>query len=105
MEFDFRIHACSIGFDHVHAVTSRDVTRSVEEIVAVLKARATQQMNAEGTHPMRAPANGSRPTPWGKGCWSVFINDEAQLRSAIAYVERHPMKEGMAPQQWEFVRP
>lgn len=104
-EYHFQIHSCAIGFDHVQAITSRDSIRSVEQVVAVLKARATQQMNADGTHPMQTTGNVSRPTPWGKGCWSVFINDQAQLHRAVEYVERHPMKEGMEPQQWEFVKP
>ena len=48
-------------------------------------------------------ADGTRPTPWGKGCWSVFVNDDGQLDNAIAYVERHPMKEGLAQQDWSFI--
>ena len=55
-EFGFTLYACAIGFDHVHAVIARDPTRSVEQVVAVLKARATRQMNADETNPMpRAP--------------------------------------------------
>lgn len=102
-EFGFRIHAGAIGFDHVHIVTSRDGHRDIENVVAVLKARATSQMKLEGTHPMRGydPV----PTPWSKSCWSVFINDESQLRNAIDYVNRHPRKEGLAPQNWEFITP
>jgi len=106
-EFNFRIHACAIGFDHVHCVASRNATRSIEQVVAVLKARATNQMNADGTHPMEGLVNskGVTPTAWGEGCWKVFINDTSQLRSAIGYVERHPMKEGLPQQKWSFLKP
>jgi hypothetical protein len=52
-EFAFRLHACAVGFDHVHLVSSRDAVRDIEGIVAVLKARATSQMKQDGTHPMR----------------------------------------------------
>lgn len=45
------------------------------------------------------------PTAWGRKCWSVFIHDEKQLRNAIAYVERRPGKEGLAPQQLDFIVP
>lgn len=102
-EFTFEIHAAAIGFDHLHLVTARNAERDIENVVAVLKARATTQMKRDGTHPLRTydPA----PTPWSKSCWSVFINDEAQLRNAVDYVSRHPQKEGMAPQSWSFVRP
>ena len=102
-EFRFVVFACAIGHDHAHVVLARDPGRSVEQVVAVLKARATQQMNLDGTHPIPLRADGSRPTPWAKGCWSVFVNDEAQLDNAIAYVERHPMKEGLARQNWHFI--
>ena len=102
-EFGFRIHACAIGYDPVHVPISHDPERTIENIVAVLKARATHQMNADGTHPMKRYA--PLPTPWGRSCWSVFINEEAQLHNAIGYVERHPVKEGLAPQHWEFITP
>jgi REP element-mobilizing transposase RayT len=102
-EFDFRLHACAIGFDHVHIVAPRDSKRDIEGVVAVLKARATSQMRQDGTHPMRAYS--PVPTPWAKSCWSVFINDEAQLANAIDYVNRHPQKEGMARQHWQFITP
>jgi hypothetical protein len=34
----------------------------------------------------------------------VFINDVEQANMAIDYVRRHPMKEGLKPQEWDFVR-
>ncbi len=102
-EFGFPIHACAIGFDHGHIVSSRDQQRDIENVVSVLKARATSQMKEDHTHPLRA--YDPMPTPWAKGCWSVFINHEEQLRNAIDYVNRHPEKEGMAPQHWSFVKP
>jgi len=105
-EFGFQLYACAIGYDHVHIVTSRAPERSIEQVVSVLKARATRQMNRDQTNPMLQFSDGGvTPTPWGKGCWSVFIRDEAQLRNAIGYVQRHPTKEGLAPQHWDFVHP
>ena len=106
-EFGFIIHAGAIGFDHVHLVTERNPSRSIEQVVAVLKARATRQMNVDDTNPMNGfrQSDGAIPTPWGKSCWSVFINDEIQLRAAIDYVARHPTKEGLAPQHWKFITP
>jgi len=43
------------------------------------------------------------PTPWSEGIWSVFINDDEQLRAAIAYVQRHPIKEGLQPVPYDFL--
>lgn len=106
-EYGFALHACAISDDHVHIVAARDDLRDIEGIVAVLKARATTAMTEDGSHPLLRyrGRDGRAPTPWGKSEWSVFINDETQLASAIAYVERHPMKEGMARQVFPFVRP
>lgn len=102
-EFNFVIHACAIGFDHIHLVAGRDAQRPVEQVVAVLKARATTQMKTDNTHPMRAYRD--CPTAWGKSCWKVFVNDADQLRNAIQYVNRHPTKEGLPSQAWDFVTP
>lgn len=101
------LHACAIGFDHVHIVAARHETKSVEQVVRVLKAKATMRSNAEHRHPLaRFAGNGQpAPTPWSGGLWKVFINDVDQLRAAIAYVDRHPMKEGLPRQDWPFLLP
>ena len=56
-------------------------------------------------HPLRDHAlpDGTIPTPWAEKCWSVFVNDEQQLGAAIAYVERHPEKEGLPRERWSFL--
>jgi REP element-mobilizing transposase RayT len=100
-EFEICLLACAIGFDHVHIVAARHAKYSIEEMVQLLKMRATQAMNEDDTHPMKRVR--TCPTPWSKGRWSVFIDDEAQLQSAIGYVRRHPQKEGLARQQWKLV--
>jgi len=98
--------ALAIGYDHVHAIAARNA-KTIEDIVRRFKSRATQQMTSAGCHPMRkwAKPDGTLHTPWAEGSWHVFINDEAQLQTAIDYVNRHPQKEGMAAQRWPFVSP
>jgi REP element-mobilizing transposase RayT len=105
-ESHIAIHACTIGYDHVHTVTARHA-KSIERIVGQFKGRAGQQMCARRCHPLEkfAAASGAPPTAWAEGCWSVFINDGEQLRAAIDYVQRHPMKEGLPAQHWDFVTP
>jgi hypothetical protein len=63
-------------------------------------------LSRAGVHPLREhrSPNGAVPTPWAEGCWSVFIDDVEQLRAAIRYVQRHPMKEGLPPQSWDFLK-
>ena len=106
-EFGFVIHACAISDDHVHLIAGRDAARDIEGVVAVLKARATTAMTQDVTHPMQrfTGRDGRALTPWSKSLWSVFIEDERQLTSAIAYVERHPEKDGLARQHYPFVVP
>jgi REP-associated tyrosine transposase len=100
------LHACAVGFDHVHIILARH-EKSVEQIVGQFKGRSAQHMRKDGCHPMQKliDPDGPMPSPWSEGCWSVFINDDAQLRAAIGYVERHPQKKGLALQQWGFVTP
>ena len=76
-ESGYAVHACCLGHDHAHLVTTRH-ERTIERQNTV-------------------------PTPWAEGIWSVFINDMEQLRAAIGYVERHPRKEGLALQHYDFV--
>ena len=95
------VRAAAIGFDHVHVVTDRH-DKLIEHAIGHFKGRATQSMKANGCHPLAA--HGS-PTPWAENSWSVYINDEIQLAAAIAYVERHPEKEGLPRQRYPFVTP
>jgi hypothetical protein len=103
-EGDYRVHACCIGHDHVHLVVGRH-ERTIERIASHLKSKATMSLTRSDLHPLRAfhKSDGTVPTPWSEGIWSVFINDDAQLNAAIQYVQRHPEKEGLAPQSWPFI--
>jgi hypothetical protein len=102
----YELFAGCVGYDHAHFVLSRH-ERTVEQVARHLKSKATMHLTRAGIHPLQRYAlpNGTAPTPWAEGCWSVFINDEEQLRTAIAYVERHPGKEGLPSQRWGFLAP
>ena len=102
----YGVHAACIGHDHAHLITSRHA-RTIEQVARHLKSKATMALSQASVHPLSAhrKPDGTIPTPWAEGIWSVFINDEAQLDAAIKYVERHPVKEGLAPQAWPFVKP
>lgn len=105
-EGDYVLHALCIGHDHSHAVLSRH-ERTIERIAGHLKSKATMALTRAEAHPLaeyRKP-DGTVPTPWSEGIWSVFINDEDQLKAAIEYVRRHPLKEGLAAQEYRFVIP
>jgi REP element-mobilizing transposase RayT len=97
-------YACAVMPDHVHLVLGRHV-RPVEKIVGHLKAEATRQMDREGVHPFAGVyrPNGTRPSPWVEGYWKVFLNEDDVPR-AIDYVEKNPLRAGLKPQKWSFVR-
>ncbi len=98
--------ACSILPEHVHLVIGR-FNDTAEAFVAEAKQRATLRLNAEGLHPLAdaRTLSGRRPSPWARGFWNVFLNDEAHVRTAIRYVEDNPTKDGKPRQQWSFVTP
>jgi hypothetical protein len=102
-EGGYVVHACCIGYDHAHLVVGRHA-RTIERIAGHLKSKASMSMRTADCHPFAAHARGDQvPSPWAEGCWSVFIDNPAHARSAIHYVERHPMKEGLTAQQCPFV--
>jgi REP element-mobilizing transposase RayT len=102
-EGNYQVLICCVGHDHAHLVTVRH-ERSVERIAGHLKSKASMALRQAGCHPLKEHQIGEViPTPWSSGCWSVFINDEEHLRCAIDYVNRHPMKEGLPEQKWNFL--
>jgi REP element-mobilizing transposase RayT len=100
----YRCYACCIGYDHAHLVMARH-ERQITVIAGHLKAAATRALTEANAHPLNGHVGkrGGLPTPWSEGCWKVYIDESDQLRSAIAYVQRHPIKEGMKAQDWDFV--
>lgn len=104
-EADYAIYACSILPQHVHLVIGPH-ERDIDRIVGHLKARATQEMNAAGIHPLGAyrQKDGTAPSPWCRKGWKVFVFSQRHLREAIEYVERNPLREGKRRQGWSCVR-
>jgi REP element-mobilizing transposase RayT len=105
-EAQYQVHAGCIGHDHAHLVVGRH-RQAVEQVARHLKSKATMAMTRAGVHPLARyrTRQGTIPTPWAEGAWSVFIEDAKQLGAAIAYVQRHPLKEGLPMQKWGFVTP
>ena len=97
-------HACCIGHDHSHLVMGRH-DRSIERIAQHLKSKATMALTQSDIHPLgnHRRRDGTIPTPWAAGDWHIFIDNVEHLSFAIRYVQKHPMKEGLAPQLWPFV--
>src|SRR5438093_1030135 len=99
----YQVYASSILLQHVHMVIVHD-RYTVETIIRLLKAEATTELTKDGRHPLvRWPqSDGSLPSPWARRRWKVFLNQDADIVSAIRYVEDNPVKEGKRPQHWSF---
>jgi REP element-mobilizing transposase RayT len=101
-----RIFACAILPCHVHLVVARHRYR-IEQVVNLLKGAATRQLIADGLHPLERFKDGAEsiPSPWGRDCRKIYIDDEAHLLKEIDYVARNPLKEHKPLQRWSFVIP
>jgi REP element-mobilizing transposase RayT len=104
-DLELDVFACSIMPDHVHLVTGR-YRSDAEYVAGFLKRAATRRLNDERVHPLQhcQQANGRTPSPWVVGGWFVYLNSPSEVRSRIRYVEENPIKAGLPPQRWEFVR-
>jgi len=85
------VPACTIMNDHVHLLVLRSKYR-IEYLVNQFKGAATSALKLERT-------------PWTKGCWKVFLDDDEALYAAAQYVEANPQAAGLKPQCWDFVVP
>ena len=88
---DLAVRACAIMNDHVHLLAMRSGHR-IEYLAGQFKGGATRVL-------------GLRRTPWARGCWKVFIDNEEVLRCAACYIERNPITAGIVLQHWDFVTP
>jgi REP element-mobilizing transposase RayT len=105
-EAGYELPACSILPRHAHAVILRH-DRPVEQVVGHLKARATQQLRAEGLHPFESfrDACGRIPSVWTHRPWKVFLDSHDDIIRAIDYVRDNPLKEGKPVQDYSFLTP
>ena len=104
-EGGYAIHAAAILPDHNHLVLGPQ-DRPIGQVVGHLKAKASMALRRAGLHPYEehADARDRVPTCWAEDYWKVYIYTEEHMRKAVKYVERNPLKEGRARQEWDFVR-
>lgn len=102
----FIIHACAVMPDHAHFVVARH-RYSIELVAAQLKSSATRQLALEERHPFQHVfySDNTRPTPWARKHWSVFLTFDDDITRAIRYVENNPTRAGLKPQSWHFLTP
>lgn len=98
--------ACCILPTHVHLVIKPHRYR-IEQVVNLMKGAASARMLRDGLHPLTQFRNrlGRVPSVWQDECGHEFLYSDRDMRRAIDYVERNPLKEGRPRQQWSFVVP
>jgi REP element-mobilizing transposase RayT len=98
------IWACSILPEHVHLVVARHRYK-IEQVANLLKGAATRALSDASLHPLAGFAKPAErpPNAWTRGEWKVFLDDPADIRRAIRYVEENPAKEGKPEQHWRCV--
>ena len=96
--------ACAILPEHVHLVVARHRCK-VEWVVNQMKGAATRRLLEEELHPFAAwrRPDGRVPMCWARKLWKVYLDSEADVARAVAYVENNPLKEGKPRQEWSFV--
>lgn len=101
-ESGYRLFGLCAMPDHVHAVVAEH-RNPPKQILGHFKGRATQQLKLEGLYPLSGRASPS--SPWARGGWCVYLDDEEDVHRAIEYVNRNPILAGLPPQKWSFVAP
>jgi REP element-mobilizing transposase RayT len=85
------ISACSIMNEHVHFLVLRSGYR-IEYLVNQFKGAATKELELSRT-------------PWTRGSWKVYIDDDEALWAAAEYINANPRAAGLNEQRWGFVTP
>jgi len=98
----YGVHACAILPDHIHLVLGRH-RYPVEQVIRRLKQAAGLELKSDGIHPL-GYVPGATPPVFARRFWLCFIDSDEYVRSAIAYVEKNPLKEGKKKQVWSFVK-
>lgn len=97
-EHCYTVYACAVMPDHIHLVV-RKHRHSAEEMMRNFKALSRKRLVADGFVGEQHPA-------WTAGDgWKTFLDHPDAVRRTIAYVENNPVKDGLPPQQWDFVTP
>lgn len=92
----YTCYACAIMPDHVH-ILCRKHKHTAEDMIANLQQVSRAALHRDGARTADHPV-------WGGPGWKVFLDTPADVRRTIDYVERNPLKRGMPPQSWAFVK-
>lgn len=95
-ELPYVIHALAVMPDHVHVVFACTPC-AIGRVVGHVKTQATQNLRQYGWFTQRSP--------WARGAWHVYLNDETDMIRALRYVQANPSRSSLKPQHWSAVQP
>ena len=93
----YTCYACAILPGHVHLCIRKHRDRS-EEMIENLQAESRRRVREVGVRAANHPV-------WGGPGWKVFLDSVDDIERTVRYVERNPVKLGIAPQLFPFVTP
>ncbi len=101
------LHAFSIMPDHLHFVALRHARRTANQMMTRTKSAATRALVEQAMHPLARFAKPGKLPPklFARGGQHRFLFEPRQVRDRIVYVEQNPVKAGLPPQRWSFVKP
>jgi REP element-mobilizing transposase RayT len=86
----YTILALAILPDHVHVALAY-TPRDIRKVVGHIKSEATRKLRAQGWF--------TEHSPWSYHGWNVYLDSDADVLRAIAYVNSNPPRAGLAPQR------
>lgn len=92
----YTCYACAVMPDHVHVLIRKHRDRA-ETMIANLQSGSRQKLIAAGR---RAPTH----PVWAGPGWKVFLYTPEAFVRVIDYIRQNPLKAGLPPQQWGFVK-
>ena len=98
--------ACCVLPDHVHVLVLRRNTERAERLSSALKANASRVLREQGRHPLAdyARPDGTLPKVFAEKGRERFVWDVPHLHRCVTYIEDNPVKAGLRPQRWSFVK-
>jgi REP element-mobilizing transposase RayT len=87
---------------HVHILARRH-WQTYERVVNALKGKSAQRVR-EGRGIPYAARRSERVPIWTIGYWVRYVPDEVVAEGVAAYIEENPVKHGLPPQKWAFVK-
>jgi REP element-mobilizing transposase RayT len=90
------VWACAVLTNHLHLVVRTHRDDSIAMLARIAQS-TYEELHARKLVPVEHPIWSERP-------YKVFLKTAQQVKGRIDYVEKNPIKEGLAPQFWGFVQ-